>query len=185
MEPSSAERLTAAALIAARWHSIQRRKGRVAEPYINHLLEVASLVSRATGGKDLNLVIAALLHDAIEDQGISRADIANQFGDDVASLVEEVTDDKSMPKGVRKRLQVEHAPRISRRAKILKLADKISNVTAIGEDPPPDWPIERQHEYVQWGRDVVRGLRGTSPDLEAQFDCTAAEAERLIEGRRA
>jgi (p)ppGpp synthase/HD superfamily hydrolase len=185
MEPSPTERLITAALIAARWHNTQRRKGRAAEPYINHLLEVASLVSRATGGNDPSLVIAALLHDAIEDQGISRTVIADQFGDDVASLVEEVTDDKSLPKGVRKRLQVEHAPRKSSRAKILKLADKISNVTAIGKDPPQDWSIDRQREYVQWGRDVVRGLRGASPDLEAQFDRTADEAERLIERRRA
>jgi len=184
METSSTERMTAAALAAARWHSAQRRKGSAGEPYINHLLEVASLVTRATGGKDPNLVIAALLHDAIEDQGISRAAIADRFGDDVASLVEEVTDDKSLPKEVRKRLQVEHASKISKRAKILKLADKISNVTAIGRDPPPDWPIDRQREYVQWGRDVVQGLRGASPDLEAQFDRTADEAERLIEGRR-
>jgi GTP diphosphokinase / guanosine-3',5'-bis(diphosphate) 3'-diphosphatase len=180
----STDRLTAAALTAARWHSAQRRKGSAGEPYINHLLEVASLVSRATRGKDINLVIAALLHDAIEDQRISRTVIAEQFGDDVASLVEEVTDDKSLPKAMRKRLQVENAPKKSNRAKMLKLADKISNVTAIGKDPPADWPIERQREYVQWGRDVVAGLRGASAELEALFDQAADEAERLIGGRR-
>src|SRR5262245_20243852 len=172
-----------AALAAARWHRDQRRKGSVGEPYINHLLEVASQVGQATGGKDTNLVIAALLHDAIEDQGISRATIAGQFGDDVASLVGEVTDDKSLPKAVRKRLQVENATKKSSRAKILKLADKISNVTAIGKDPPLDWPIERQREYIQWGRDVVAGLRGAPAQLEAQFDRAADEAERLIDSR--
>jgi (p)ppGpp synthase/HD superfamily hydrolase len=185
METSSTERLMAAALAAARWHTAQRRKGGAGEPYINHLLEVASLVSLATGGKDPNLVVAALLHDAIEDQGISRPAIADQFGDDIASLVEEVTDDKSLPQDVRKRLQVEHAPKLSTRAKILKLADKISNVTAIGKDPPPDWPIDRQRAYVQWGRDVVQGLRGASPVLEAQFNRAAEEAQHLIERRRA
>src|SRR5262245_34400270 len=157
MQRSPTERVTAAALAAARWHSSQRRKGSADEPYINHLLEVASLVSEATGGNDIDLVIAALLHDAIEDQGISRSLIAEQFDDDVAPLVEEVTDDKSLPKAVQARLQVEHAPEKSSRAKTLKLADKISNVTAIGKDPPADWPIARQREYIQWGRDVIGG----------------------------
>jgi (p)ppGpp synthase/HD superfamily hydrolase len=183
MQRGPTERVTEAALTAARWHSSQRRKGSADEPYINHLLEVASLVSKATQGKDINLIIAALLHDAIEDQGVGRSLIAAQFGDDVASLVEEVTDDKSLPKAVRKRLQIEHAPEKSNRAKILKLADKISNVTAIGKDPPADWPIARQQEYIQWGRDVVAGLRGASTELEAQFDRAADAAERLINTR--
>jgi (p)ppGpp synthase/HD superfamily hydrolase len=183
MQRDSTERVMEAALTAARWHSSQRRKGSVDEPYINHLLEVASLVSKTTRGNDINLVVAALLHDAIEDQGIGRSLIAQQFGDDVASLVEEVTDDKSLPKVVRKRLQVEHAPEKSNRAKILKLADKISNVTAIGKDPPADWPIVRQRAYIQWGRDVVAGLRGASTELEAHFDRAADEADRLIDAR--
>jgi GTP diphosphokinase / guanosine-3',5'-bis(diphosphate) 3'-diphosphatase len=109
--------------------------------------------------------------------------LPNSSADDVASLVEEVTDDKSLPKAVRKRLQVEHASEKSNRAKILKLADKISNVTTIGKDPPTDWPIRRQREYIQWGRDVVAGLRGASAQLEAQFDRAADEADRLINTR--
>ena len=127
--------------------------------------------------------MAALLHDAIEDQGITRGTIAERFGEDVAALVEEVTDDKSLPQEVRKRRQVEEAPNKSHRAKILKLADKISNVTAIGVDPPADWPLDRQRAYVQWGRDVVAGLRGASPELELKFDQAAETAERLIADR--
>jgi (p)ppGpp synthase/HD superfamily hydrolase len=172
-----------AAQAAARWHAKQRRKGSACVPYINHLLEVARLVDQATGSKDPNLIVAALLHDAVEDQGVSRATIAEQFGEDVAALVEEVSDDKSLPQEVRKRLQVEHAPKKSRRAKILKLADKISNVPDIGIDPPPDWSVERQRQYVQWGRDVVSGLRGASPQLERLFEEAAAEADRRINGR--
>jgi (p)ppGpp synthase/HD superfamily hydrolase len=172
-----------AASTAARWHAKQRRKGTAHEPYINHLLDVATLVAEATRGNDPNLIVAALLHDAIEDQGISRSTIAEQFGEDVAALVEEVTDDKSLPQDVRKRLQVEQAPKKSARAKILKLADKISNVTAIGEDPPPNWSVERQRQYVRWGRDVVAGLRGAWPELEHLFDVAAAQAEQLINAR--
>jgi (p)ppGpp synthase/HD superfamily hydrolase len=183
MPENSLPKVLTAASTAARWHANQRRKGSAGEAYINHLLEVAALVSDATGGNDPNLLMAALLHDAIEDQGISRSTIAEQFGEDVASLVDEVTDDKSLPKEVRKRLQVEQAPTKSRRAKILKLADKISNVTAIGLDPPTDWSVERQREYVQWGRDVVAGLRGASPKLEGLFDAVAAKADSLINAR--
>jgi (p)ppGpp synthase/HD superfamily hydrolase len=100
-----------AADIAARWHVHQRRKGIAQEPYINHLLEVASLVAEATGGTDPHVVIAALLHDAIEDQGVTSEVLAGEFGQQVTDIVMEVTDDKSLPKAERKRLQVENAPK--------------------------------------------------------------------------
>src|SRR5690348_6088858 len=98
-----------AADAAARWHVHQRRKGSAQEPYINHLLEVAGLVAEATNGSDPNVVIAALLHDAVEDQGVTPETIASDFGQRVADIVVEVTDDKSLPKAERKRLQVETA----------------------------------------------------------------------------
>src|SRR5882757_1281831 len=94
-----------AADAAARWHVHQRRKGSAQEPYINHLLEVASLVTQATGGTDPDAVTAALLHDASEDQGVPAETIAGEFGERVADLVMDVTDDKKLPKAERKRLQ--------------------------------------------------------------------------------
>src|SRR6516165_7405786 len=106
-----------AADAAARWHVHHRRKGPAKEPYINHLIEVAMLVADATGGTDTNLVIASLLHDAIEDCEVPRELIAETFGDDVASLVEEVTDDKSLPKTERKDEQIKTASKKSKRAK--------------------------------------------------------------------
>ena len=101
--------VTKAAVRAAHWHSAQRRKGTAQEPYINHLLEVAAMVVRGDRRRRRNLVVAALLHDAIEDQQITRTAIAHEFGEDVAALVVEVTDDKALPKPDRKRLQLEHA----------------------------------------------------------------------------
>ena len=139
-----------AADAAARWHVHQRRKGPAAEPYINHLVEVALLVADTTGGKDTNLVIGALLHDAIEDCEVPRELIAETFGEDVASLVEEVTDDKSLPKAVRKDEQVKTAATKSPRAKILKLADKVSNLRAIAASAPSNWSVKRTLEYVRW-----------------------------------
>ena len=169
-----------AADAAARWHVHQKRKGAAQEPYINHLLEVASLVADATDGKDPNLVVAALLHDAIEDQEVPREMIAEAFGDDVAALVEEVTDDKSLEKHERKRLQVEHAYKKSDRAKVLKLADKISNLRTISTSPSPEWSVKRRLDYVAWAREVVSGLRGVNDRLEAEFDRAAVAAEQSI-----
>jgi guanosine-3',5'-bis(diphosphate) 3'-pyrophosphohydrolase len=170
-----------AADAAARWHVHQRRKGAAEEPYINHLLEVALLVAEATGGTDTNLVIAALLHDAIEDSEVPKELIADAFGEDVASIVLEVTDDKMLSKETRKREQVETASAKSDRAKMLKLADKTSNLRAIAASPPADWSVKRRIDYVRWTRDVVDGMRGINLRLEAQFDDAACAAERSFQ----
>ncbi|WP_046864780.1 HD domain-containing protein [Microvirga massiliensis] len=170
-----------AADAVARWHVHQRRKGAAQEPYINHLLEVASLVAEATEGKDPELVIAALLHDAMEDQEVPRAMIVARWGEEIARVVEEVTDDKSIPKADRKRRQVESAPMKSDRAKLIKLADKTSNLRAITASPSPDWSVKRRLEYVAWAREVVTGLRGTNAWLEAEFDRAAEAADRSVE----
>jgi (p)ppGpp synthase/HD superfamily hydrolase len=170
-----------AANLAAQWHVHQRRKGAAGEPYINHLLEVSNLATQATSGIDPNVTIAALLHDAIEDQDVTAETIASEFGQHIASIVLEVTDDKSLPKAERKRLQIETAPHKSREAKLVKLADKISNVRAIANSPAPDWTAQRKVEYVRWAKDVVAGLRGTSPWLEQQFDEAVASAEDSLQ----
>jgi (p)ppGpp synthase/HD superfamily hydrolase len=169
-----------AAYAAAQWHVHQRRKDAAQEPYINHLLEVASLVTEATAGTEPDVVIAALLHDAIEDQGVTAETIASEFGKHVANIVMELTDDKSLPKVERKRLQVENASQKSRQAKLIKLADKTSNVRAVANSPAPDWSIQRRQEYIDWSKSVVAGLRGTSPWLEQQFDEAAERAARSL-----
>ncbi len=169
-----------AADAAARWHVHQRRKGPAAEPYINHLLEVAMLVAEATRGKDPDLVVAALLHDSVEDCEVPIEMIEKGFGKDVARLIAEVTDDKGLDKAERKRLQIEHASHKSARAKILKLADKTSNLRALATSPAADWSIRRRLEYLNWARQVAAGLRGANEWLEGQFDEAAEQAERSI-----
>ena len=161
--------------LATERHVDQRRKGERAEPYVNHLAEVAALVAEATKGEDVNLVVAAVLHDTIEDTGLTHAELLEQFGKDVADLVAEVTDDKSLPKAERKRLQVEHAPHKSPRAKILKLADKTSNLRALAKSPPADWSEERKRDYLAWAQKVAAGLRGVNPWLEKMFDDAAKQ----------
>jgi (p)ppGpp synthase/HD superfamily hydrolase len=169
-----------AANAAARWHVHQRRKGTAEEPYINHLLEVAMLVAEATDGKDPELVVAALLHDAIEDCEVPRELIAKMFGTEVADLVAEVTDDKSLPKECRKEIQVETAHKKSPRAKVLKLADKTSNLRALATSPAPDWSVRRKLEYISWARKVVAGLGDTNDILKRQFDAAAQAAELSV-----
>ncbi|HOV04570.1 MAG TPA: HD domain-containing protein [Hyphomicrobiales bacterium] len=151
-------------------HTDQRRKGERAEPYVNHLVEVADLVAGASQGRDRNLIAAALLHDVVEDTTHSIDEITAAFGEDVAMLVAAVTDDKSLSKGERKELQVLKAPHLTPRAKMLKLADKTSNLRSIMESPPAGWDFHRRQAYFNWARAVVEGCRGVSPELEAAFD---------------
>ena len=169
-----------AADAAARWHAHQRRKGAAQEPYINHLIEVASLVATATEGKDPDLIIAALLHDAVEDCEVPPELIAREFGDRVAALVLEVTDDKTLPKEERKKAQVKGALKKSKDAKIIKLADKTSNLRAITFSPSPDWSVKRRLAYIAWAREVYEGLRGACPLLELLFEAAATAAESSV-----
>jgi (p)ppGpp synthase/HD superfamily hydrolase len=158
-----------AAHFAAQKHAGQRRKGAAREPYVNHLLEVAQLVASAISEPDPNLVIAALLHDTVEDVDVTEDDLVRKYGPDVAALVMEVTDDKSLPKHDRKRLQVEHAPKLTARAQVIKLADKISNLRAILVSPPVDWSEERRRQYFIWAKQVVDALSHPNAILLAEF----------------
>lgn len=176
------QRILAAARFASERHANQRRKGRTAEPYVNHLLEVAELLARTAGRLDTNLIVAALLHDSIEDVGVSRAEIAELFGEDVAALVAEVTDDKSLPKEVRKTLQVAQAPEKSARAQALSAADKISNVRSVVASPPKDWDFARRVAYVRWAADVVAHYPALDRRLAAEFQQACDEfAARVYE----
>jgi (p)ppGpp synthase/HD superfamily hydrolase len=165
----SVRRILDAAVFAAERHAAQRRKGIGAEPYVNHLLEVAELLARTADSLDTNLIVAALLHDTIEDAGVTRAELAARFGDDVASLVAEVSDDKSLPKLVRKARQVENAPRKSPRAQALSASDKTANLRSMLSSPPADWTFERKVEYIRWARTVVGRFADLNGRLAEEF----------------
>lgn len=167
-----------AASFAAKRHRRQKRKGADGEPYINHPLEVANLLANVGKVEDSDVLIAALLHDTIEDTGTTGEEITALFGEKVCRMVLEVTDDKSLPKAERKQMQIEHAPHLSDGAKLVKLGDKISNITDIVNNPPQDWSLERKREYIAWGEKVVAGLRGINPELEKRFDEIAGKAKK-------
>jgi (p)ppGpp synthase/HD superfamily hydrolase len=172
-----------AADFAAKRHVNQRRKGAAGEPYINHLAEVAMLLAEATDGSDAALVAAGFLHDTLEDTPTEYEELVRLFGADVADLVAAVTDDKSLPKAERKRLQAEHAPQKSPRARVLKIADKISNLRSLATSPPADWDVARALDYIDWAEAVIAGCRGINTGLEHLFDAAAAEARAAIARR--
>ncbi|MEB3231570.1 MAG: HD domain-containing protein [Leptolyngbyaceae bacterium] len=155
---------------AARKHRDQRRKGNNAAPYINHPIDLVTLLWQKGGVRDEIVMAAALLHDTVEDTDTSFEELEQEFGAAVRQVVSEVTDDKSLPKAQRKQLQIDHAPHLSHRARLVKLADKIANLRDILTAPPANWSDERKLEYVEWSKRVVDPIRGSHPELEALFD---------------
>ncbi len=155
---------------AAHKHRDQRRKDAGASPYINHPIALADILVNRGDIHDPVIVCAALLHDTVEDTETTAEELLHEFGKEIADVVIEVTDDKRLPKAERKRLQVEHAPSMSYAAKLIKLADKICNLQDISHNPPKDWDLNRKRTYFDWARQVVDGVRGVHPDLEALFD---------------
>ena len=164
-----------AARFAADKHRKQRRKDADASPYINHPIALVDLLANQGGVSDPVVLCAALLHDTIEDTDTTAEELRAAFGDEIADVVLEVTDDKTLAKKLRKQLQIEHARHASPRAKLVKLADKICNLRDLAATPPADWSVQRKADYFDWASEVVAGLRGSHPQLEALFD----EAFRL------
>jgi guanosine-3',5'-bis(diphosphate) 3'-pyrophosphohydrolase len=155
---------------AAAKHRNQRRKDAEASPYINHPLQLAHVLATEGGVSDLKTLMAAVLHDTVEDTETTYDELVDRFGQKVADVVMEVTDDKNLPKAERKRRQVEHAPHMSRRAALVKLADKTCNLRDVAHNPPAGWPLKRKREYFDWAKEVVDGLPLVNKRLRKAFD---------------
>jgi guanosine-3',5'-bis(diphosphate) 3'-pyrophosphohydrolase len=167
------ELLDAIAFAAAK-HRNQRRKDAEASPYINHPLQLAHVLATEGGVSDLKTLMAAVLHDTVEDTETTYEELVTHFGRRVADVVMEVTDDKMLPKVERKRRQVEHAPHVSKRAALVKLADKICNLRDVANNPPTGWPLTRKQNYFDWAKAVVDGLPTVSKKLRKAFDAAFA-----------
>ena len=155
---------------AAHKHRDQRRKDALASPYINHPIALANVLVHEGKVDDPTVLSAALLHDTVEDTETTPAELREVFGEKIAGIVLEVTDDKNLLKAERKRLQIEHAAHLTREAKLVKLADKICNVRDVAYHPPAKWDLTRRREYFEWAKAVVDQLRGVHPGLERKFD---------------
>ena len=176
--PTDTHKLVRALHYATEQHRNQRRKDEAASPYINHPISLLHILNVEAGIEDNNVLIAALLHDVIEDCSgphqmhiqMRREEIREQFGETVLSFVEAVTDDKALPKAERKQVQVDHAAHIPHGAKLVKIADKTANLRDIANHPPASWSPERKTEYFAWAKQVVDVVRGSHAGLEALFD---------------
>ena len=162
--------LLKAIAFAAEKHRHQRRKDPEASPYINHPIDLANVLEREGRVRDTTVLIAAILHDTLEDTETTPEELAREFGGEIRDLVLEVTDNKRLKKRKRKELQVKHGPHLTRRARMVKLADKICNLRDVATNPPARWPLKRQIEYFDWAKAVIDNLRGTHPRLETLFD---------------
>uniref|UniRef100_A0A6J0VEI3 Guanosine-3',5'-bis(diphosphate) 3'-pyrophosphohydrolase MESH1 n=1 Tax=Pogona vitticeps TaxID=103695 RepID=A0A6J0VEI3_9SAUR len=169
MSAPEAVRLLDAADFAARKHASQRRKDPDSTPYINHPIGVAQILAQEAGITDVVILQAALLHDTVEDTNTTFSEIEERFGEEVKRIVEEVTDDKRLPKMERKRLQIEHAAHCSQAAKLVKLADKLYNLRDLNRCTPQGWSEKRVQEYFLWASEVVKGLHGANPVLEEKL----------------
>ena len=165
---------------AARKHSTQRRKDVDASPYINHPILVVRLLAEIGEVTDLVTLLGGVLHDTVEDTSTTPDELEREFGRDVRRVVEEVTDDKTLDKAERKRLQIEHAPRLSPKAKAIKLADKIANLQDVMDSPPANWTLERRVEYFDWTEAVVAGCRGVNAPLERLYDQTLKQGRSKL-----
>lgn len=169
-KPSVESQLFEALAFAAHKHRAQRRKDVEASPYINHPIALARTLSVEGGVTDTRTLIAAVLHDTVEDTDTTFEEIAAMFGKKVADIVREVTDDTTLEKADRKRLQIEHAPHMSKRAALVKLADKTSNLRDVATSPPRGWPLERKQAYFDWAKAVIDQLPPVNKRLRAAFD---------------
>ncbi|MBI3509186.1 MAG: bifunctional (p)ppGpp synthetase/guanosine-3',5'-bis(diphosphate) 3'-pyrophosphohydrolase [Bacteroidetes bacterium] len=166
-----------AILFASECHSGQVRKDGHT-PYINHPLEVMHLLISEGGIDDHEILIAAVLHDVVEDTQVTGQDIREKFGKRVEKIVLELTDDKSLSKDERKKAQLDSAASLSREARFIRLSDKICNVYDILYAPPGNWGMDRRRDYLFWAEAVIEKIKGINEPLEKKF------AELMKEGIR-
>lgn len=175
------DKLLEAISFAATKHKDHRRKGANAEPYINHTIAVAKLLTDVAIVYDVDILQAAILHDTIEDTETTKEELFMKFGTEVTDYVIEMTDDKLLPKAERKRLQIVNAPHKSTGAKQIKLCDKICNITDVMNNPPTHWSFERRKEYFDWAEQVVTALDCENSVLVRLFEERIREAKKKME----
>ena len=179
---STSTDILAAIHFASGKHRTGRRKNKAKTPYINHPIAVAHHLATVAGVSDSATLIAAVLHDTIEDTETTREELDTTFGAEIRQLVEEVTDDKTLEPPVRKQRQIEHASELSDRAKLIKLADLTCNLTDVLDDHPSSWSNERRMEYLEWTEQVIAGCRRTNEKLEQDYDRLVARGRKLLSG---
>ena len=163
---------------AALKHCDQRRKdGKT--PYIIHPISVAMILSEIGSIEDPEILSAALLHDTLEDTDTSAHELDKNFGSRVRIIVEELTDNDMLTFSQSKQMQIENAPYLSKNATLVRIADKISNVSDVIENPPPEWNQKRCNKYVDWAEPVMNNCQKVNQDLENHFFELLTEYRKL------
>jgi len=161
-------------------HKNHTREDEEKSSYIVHPIAVKHILSEVGGVEDERVLAAALLHDTLEDTPTTQQELIENFGQRVYRLVEEVSDDKTLPKQIRKDLQIEHAPQLSEGAVLIKLGDKISNVTDIANTPPTNWNRSRCLEYFDWAEQVISNCPKVNTALENHFTAVITKGREII-----
>jgi guanosine-3',5'-bis(diphosphate) 3'-pyrophosphohydrolase len=170
IEEQDLKLLLKALSFAAHKHKDQRRKDVEASPYINHPISLASILCNEAHVTDIEVICGALLHDTVEDTDTTFDELNGEFGPTIKEIVVDVTDDKNLSKAERKQQQIDHAAHACDKAKLVKLADKITNLRDVAHNPPPGWSLQRRQEYFDWAKQVIDQVRGVHPGLESIFD---------------
>ncbi len=155
---------------AAEKHIGHRKRDQKSSPYINHPIKVADTLWNIGEVRDAITIISAILHDTLEHTDTTLRELGSNFGSEVSSVVKEVSDDMSLPEQLRKRLQIEHAPQLSERAKLIKLADKICNIHDKIHSPPKNWSLKKRKSYLDWTKEVVNNLQMKDSKLTLYYE---------------
>jgi guanosine-3',5'-bis(diphosphate) 3'-pyrophosphohydrolase len=169
-----AARILDAVVFSAEKHRHETRKNPEETPYIVHPIGVSYTLATLGQVYDADVLIGALLHDTVEDTETTFEEIKARFGNGVEGYVREVTDDKSLPKEERKRLQIENAHHKSSGAALIKLSDKLYNLNDLTLNPPDDWSQERIDQYFLCAKQVVDRLPAANTDLKHAVDALIA-----------
>ena len=149
----------------AKYGNNKRISGKV--PYVIHPIRV-TMILRAAGFsefKNTNLIIAALFHDLLEDTDLSFEDLKQEYGDQVASIVKEL----SKPEGCNKEDWLNSFDSASKEARIIKIADRIDNLLDMKST---DWSVERQKKYAKQGLIILEKCGEVNPELAIKLEET-------------
>jgi (p)ppGpp synthase/HD superfamily hydrolase len=150
---------------AAQKHVSQVRKDEDATPYIIHPMGVALSLWEEGAVRNPTVIIAALLHDTLEDTDATKEEIAMLFGCQVSEIVAELTNPSDLSSQEAKEWQIQHAPFLSQEAKLVKLSDRLYNVRDL-RTPPVGWNEDKIQNYYEWGQKLLEALQGTHPAME-------------------
>jgi guanosine-3',5'-bis(diphosphate) 3'-pyrophosphohydrolase len=178
MDLKFTQQLLNALNFAAYKHRFQRRKGYEPVPYINHPIKVCSLLANCNVN-DEETLMAAVLHDTLEDTDATVEELTNLFGAETTKIVLEMTDNMELPSQERKALQIQKALNLDIRTKLVKIADKACNIEDI-TTLPLDWTLERKLAYLDWAKQVVDRCRGNNMQLDNYFDKTIVEGRNRL-----